>query len=405
MIDAPHPTAADRETGKPESVLAASLDTTAGSVIHYIFGYLGRVGFGGQFARTKLYVASVAITFLPLFIGASLSPLSFTVRNGTLKLPFLYDVNNMFAFLVSFPCLIILTATDQQILADALKSVQADGTIEIPDEDQYRLAALWTEYFRNWNWAAQALGAICGGIIAYLNYCTYVRPGFGFWITQNDNLLPVGYIYLYCIFLFYAVVAAYVVRNLVISWLLRDVVKSAKVHMLPLHPDKAGGLLPVGRLGLRNQYALSLVGVNVALLLTISIVFLGGEDPLLIVLMGAAVVAYLVLGPAVFMAPLLPFRNAMLKNKRCLMSEAALRIRLELDRLRQQWPEVPISKDNEELIERLRKLGTMIYELPVWPFDAETQRKFLTAYIIPIVTASYPIATTVVSFIKKAFFS
>ena len=43
----------------------------------------------------------------------------------------------------------------------------------------------------------------------------------------------------------------------------------------------------------------------------------------------------------------------------------------------------------------------MIDELPVWPFDAGTLRKFLTAYIIPLVSGvGYPVLKIVLDFAK-----
>ena len=38
-----------------------------------------------------------------------------------------------------------------------------------------------------------------------------------------------------------------------------------------------------------------------------------------------------------------------------------------------------------------------IDELPVWPFDPGTLRKFMTAYVIPIVSAGYPVAKTILA--------
>ena len=38
----------------------------------------------------------------------------------------------------------------------------------------------------------------------------------------------------------------------------------------------------------------------------------------------------------------------------------------------------------------------MINDLPVWPFDVPTVRKFLTAYLAPLVTFGFP-------FLKKGF--
>jgi hypothetical protein len=212
--------------------------------------------------------------------------------------------------------------------------------------------------------------------------------------------VPVGFVYLYCIFLFWALIPVYVFRNIAISLLLRDIVAHPQLHMLPLHPDKSGGLRPVGHLGLRNQYLLTLLGFNVVLLVMISRHYLNVPDTLYS-LMVAAVIGYLILGPLVFMAPLLPFRDGMLRNKNQLMGEVAQRLRMELDRLLAQLQSGPISKEDEELIERLRKIGAVIDELPVWPFDAGTLRKFLTAYIIPIVSSvGYPVIKAILNFAK-----
>ncbi len=69
------------------------------------------------------------------------------------------------------------------------------------------------------------------------------------------------------------------------------------------------------------------------------------------------------------------------------MSEVAQRLRIELQRLRKQLAAGQIAKEDEELIDRLRKIGALINELPVWPFDAGTIRKFGTAYFIPVLSA------------------
>jgi hypothetical protein len=47
-----------------------------------------------------------------------------------------------------------------------------------------------------------------------------------------------------------------------------------------------------------------------------------------------------------------------------------------------------VSKEDEDTIERLRKMSALVEELPVWPFDALTLRKFATAYLVPVVTSA-----------------
>jgi hypothetical protein len=371
---------------------AAAWDTTAASAIHAAFARLDRSQRADTGALFTLYLASVGVTFVPLLLAALSSPLALTMPTASVRLPFLYDCNVLFMFLVSFPCLAILTVTDQHVLARALDKVQVEGTITIAASDVEALASRWRRLFRTINLASQALGIVVGSIVTYFNYVTYTPAAVGFWIAQDGRLLAVGYVFLYCILVFYTLIPIYVVRNIAISLLLRDVVRHSELHLLPLHPDKAGGLRPVGHLGLRNQYALTLIGLNVVALVAVSVVYLAVPLPLY-GLMVAAVLAYIVLGPIVFVAPLLPFREGMLKTKSVLMCEVALRMRVELTRVRQQLATGPISKDDEELVERLRKISAIINELPVWPFDASTLRKFLTAYVIPIATSvGYPVA-------------
>ena len=377
------------------------LDTTTGSAAHALFRCLDRGGGGRALALFRLYAIAVVLTLLPLLIGAWLGPHSLVVRNAELKLPFFYDWTILFAFLVSFPCLLILTVTDQHVLDQSLKAVEAEGIIKISPEDKQRVAVRWNGRFRIVNLVGQASAAMIGASIAYINYRLFKEPSLGHWIFDGRGaLLGVGYVFLFCLFLFYALVIIYLFRNIALSLLLGDIVRHARLQLLPWHPDRCGGLRPVGRLGLRNQYALSIFGVNVVLMAWVMIHDIVGpqeEIPAsLYALMIAGVIAYLILGPIVFVAPLLPFRSGMQANKAELRSEIVQRLRTESERLRKQLPSnAAVTKEDEELIERLRKMCAAIDELPVWPFDPGTLRKFMTAYLIPIVSAGYPVAKTI----------
>jgi hypothetical protein len=97
-----------------------------------------------------------------------------------------------------------------------------------------------------------------------------------------------------------------------------------------------------------------------------------------------ASVGFLILGPIIFMAPLLPFRAGMQDAKKDWTHEVARAVRVEMERLRMQIGKNEITKPDEESIERLRKVGAAIVELPIWPFDPGTLRKFAAAYIVPV---------------------
>lgn len=94
--------------------------------------------------------------------------------------------------------------------------------------------------------------------------------------------------------------------------------------------------------------------------------------------------AYLILGPVIFMVPLLPFRAGMQNAKKEWTHEFARVVRVEIDHLREQITGNKVTEFDEKSIERLRKVRAAIDELPIWPFDPGTLRKFATAYVIPV---------------------
>jgi hypothetical protein len=357
---------------------ALTIDTTAGSLLHRLLPP----------SAWRAYAWGAAVTYLPLFLAARESGLPMATHTSTLLLPFLHDWNVAFMFLVSFPTLLALTVTDHRVIDWALHRIQSDGIVTFSTAaDPARISRVWQSRYYVLNVCAHIFGAAVGVVVAALNYRAYLPESVGFWMASGGRLHAVGALFLVCIFLFYALISIYVLRSLGACFLLRDVVSHAQLHLLPFHPDKAGGLRPVGRLGLRNEYVLSVFGINVVLLVVVSLTHLNVRSDLY-ALMYAAAAAYVILGPLVFVGPLLPFRAGMLRAKSELMGEVAQRLRVELKRLRIKLPSGEITKEDEELIDRLRKIGTVIGELPVWPFDARTLQKFLTAYVTPLLGAA-----------------
>lgn len=377
------------------------IDTTPGSWLHH-FGNLG------QLSAVRLYVSAALLTYVPLMLSALVGPAHPFHPSLGVKLPFFRDCNVAFMLLVSFPALVVFTLRDQAILAAALLRVQRDGVLTLRRESAELLAAEWSRKFKVINHVAYAIGLLTGIIIVIGNYAAYVPARVGFWIAVNGHLQLCGYGFLACIFALYTLIPIYAIRTFGISMFLRSLVRHAEqLHMLPFHPDRCGGLRPVGRLGLRNQYLLTVFALNIGTLVAMSEIYLQVPRPLYW-LIAAAVVAYIILGPLIFMGPLLSFRAGMLRTKTELMSEVAQRLRVELGRLRRHLPSGEITKEDEELIERLRKVGAVIDELPVWPFDAGTLRKFLTAYVVPLAgaligSAGYATLQKVISFAGKFF--
>lgn len=367
-----------------------TLDSTRGSALHRWRLLRGPSTSAGGPVLVRVYVLSTAVTYLPLVAAALIGSLPLIEPTSTLRLPFLHDWNIALMFLLSFPCVMVLTLTDQHALTSALARVQADGTVTISLDAADGLRSRWEQRFLIANVIGQAVGLAVGLGLVFFNYSAYAPASTGYWIADQGRLEPVGFVFLYCIFLFYAIIPVYVVRLICVSLFLRDLVAHATLRLLPFHPDRSGGLRPMGQLGLRNQYGLTVLGLNVVSLVIVSTLYLSVPTTLLGLIVTAAI-AYIILGPIVFMGPLLPFRGGMLRTKNELMGEVAQRLRVELQRLRSELAHGLITKEDEELVDRLRKVGGVIDELPVWPFDANTLRKFLTAYVLPVLGAvGYP---------------
>lgn len=369
-----------------------TLDTTAASLPHKFVHYYSHGEVKRPPSGAKAYTAATLVGYVPLLIAGLFGPLPLATQTSTLHLPFLYDWNIAFMFLVSFPTLVALTVTDQHVLTTALRQVQLDGILIVPADAAFSLASTWRHKFKFINFWAQSVGLLIGIVVAYFNFLVYTPKQVGFWMASQGRLVPQGYVLLVSICLFYALLPVYILRSLAVSLFLKDIVGHAQLHLLPFHPDRSGGLRPVGNLGIRNQYLLTVFGLNVVFLFAVTTHYLGRGGWSYAVAL-AATAAYVTLGPWVFLGPLLPFRAGMIRTKSELMSEVAQRLRVELDRLRTKMTSGTITKEEEELIDRLRKLGAVIDELPVWPFDAGTLRKFVAAYIIPLIgTLGYPLA-------------
>jgi hypothetical protein len=88
----------------------------------------------------------------------------------------------------------------------------------------------------------------------------------------------------------------------------------------------------------------------------------------------------------------------MREEKYALMSGVGDRLRLEFQAMQKKLTVQVLDKDDLEAIERLKKLAEMLNEIPVWPFDARTLRRFSTAYLFPLAVSIVTKAATVFLF-------
>ena len=204
------------------------------------------------------------------------------------------------------PCLFVLLVSDQQAFERALINVERDGVLVMSEKARHQLAERWETSFLTINLVAQAVGLLAGLACMYLLWITVKQTPI--WQVNGGQLVIAGYLSLYCIFILYFAVLVYTLRVIGFSFLLRDIATYADLFILPLHPDRSGGLRPIGHLGLRNQYPLSVMSINIILTLSmVPIVFpstpIHSIPTSVIISAVGMIVAYLILGPVVFLGP------------------------------------------------------------------------------------------------------
>lgn len=375
--------------------------TTDHSLIHQASRALSARMNNALSAPMAACLLGIGATLLPLLLVASLDLESMTqpslgaaVPAGVKGLAILHDFNVLFMLAVSLPLILFFIVTDEKLLISAVRKIIDDEIIEIKSDVALDMA--WRSRFASLNRRAQTIGVAIGLCVVYFNYLAFFQPDVGHWTMKPDGFSITGWVHLYAIFVFYWVLTVFVIRSMGIGLFLKDIVRRCNVRLVPFHPDRCGGLRPIGNLGLRNQYMLAVLGVNIVLLWFIFSHYLHLNQTINWLMMAAAI-AYCILGPLVFALPLLPFRNAMQNSRDELMGIVAKRIRSELKRIRGLLEsDAAVTREDEDLIERLQKVNSIVEQFPVWPFDARTRHKFFTAYLAPLFTSAIPVISSLI---------
>ncbi|HLO32299.1 MAG TPA: hypothetical protein VK249_24325, partial [Anaerolineales bacterium] len=203
------------------------------------------------------------------------------------------------------------------------------------------------------------------------------------WLNGSLVLLVLRYVLLIVPTTYVVIVC--ILRFIVNARVFKQLLRGVKLH--PLHPDNAGGLHPLGSYALKSTYPLALAGSIVALAVYWSIA--QGEP---FVYFYFAALAYVILAPLLFFAPLASAHSAMLGAKNDLKKKISKQFNEDYS---SAYNEISGSarglKDNLEKLEQLQKLYKIADSFPVWPFDMRTIRQFVLTMFSPI--GSFMVAT------------
>jgi len=364
-------------------------ETCKGSLFHLLFQKYTSAQPSTLGIKLSVFLfSSLVFAVLPtLIVICSEAELMFA--GAGLRLSYSGDWNVLFMFSITLPLIITLLFTERQFVPACIKKIVTTGVVEIDEEHWETLVSHWQTAYRDANVVSQFLGVAVGVVVSYYNYVVISKDGFLGWQLTNGSLNPSGWVYLlFQLPFFYYFAVFYFGRAVTTVAFLNDFSGQARVNLQVLHPDNAGGLGPIGEIGLRNQYVIAAGGVNLGFFLVIMNNLT--RDPVLGNLFVAALMFYFVGGPLGFFGPLIPFRRSMKRQKERALGRIASRISQRYAMVMAAIEERGISRTDDQELSRLKDLSALVSRMPVWPFDVVTMKRFLTAYIAPVVVLLSP---------------
>ncbi len=378
-----------------------SFDTGLGLLLHHAFAPKPPAERSFWHNGWVRFMAAALATFGVMLLVVAVSRRDVMYDTAIRKLPFAYDWNTMWQFLLTFPLLFTFLLSERTLIPDCLTALLENKILSF-NTDEKEFVDWWQKCYCVVNVGTQLIGVFVGWAVAYFNYIVTKPADWGAWQAVGGSFHLAGWIWLICLAVFYFVVSIWVGRAVTTAVFLAAVVRNATVRLVAFHPDNCGGLKPIGVLGLRNQYVLAIGGVNVLLLILVTRVL--DPSPILFGLIVAACILYVVAGPMSFLGPLLPFRSAMKQEKQKIVNRIGMALQRQYESCLQSLDKGPSDSDQREEVEQLQRFLATARKIPVWPFDTVTLRKFLAAYVVPLASliASPAISSLVGQVVTRA---
>ena len=346
-----------------------------------------------QLRPALITLIAMVVLNLPILIFATLYGLWETTPD---RIGLLHHYNWWIYRLTSIPATIFFFFWLPDGVTGVITGLKANGVLDVPNQPSQEdaLRQYVVEFDRSYSnklWAVLSLIISVGLVVlSQIPELMEIRT----WQTSHPIIFWYTVLLWGLIFFLGAMNVFRIVLS--ITWFNR-LFDRFKVDVKVLHPDKAGGLSPLGEFSVKIGYGIAVYGLAaVAGILSESYLrttqFTGPE---LSIRFLPLLVAYLVLAPIVFFLPIGAARSIMKKAKNAFIVQIA--DQFEIDTIEIQSL---LASGADELkrkldkIEQLTKLYDIAIKFPVWPFNTENLIRFLSAISSPFVVALISILVT-----------
>jgi hypothetical protein len=357
--------------------------------------------------RRVVVIAGVA--WLPLLM---LSVIGGHALGGTIKVPFLYDIEAHVRFLIALPVLVVAELIVHSRIRPAVKSFVARRIIVAEDMPKFNAAIDSAVRVRN-SVTVEVVLLILVYTLGFWIWRSHISLGTATWYAMPDgsqlHLTVAGY--------WYAFVSIPIFQFILLRWYLRFFiwfrflwqVSRLNLRLIATHPDRAAGL---GFLG-QGTYAFGpILFAQVTLLagLIASRIFYEGESLLAFKMEAGGLVVFFVV---VILSPLVLFSPLLAAAKRKGLRDYGGLGSRYVQGFEEKWIQGGASKDEELLgsgdIQSLADLGNsfaVVQEMRLVPFglkDVSRLTAAAAAPLLPLVLTILSLEELVTSLIKIFF--
>jgi hypothetical protein len=361
-----------------------------------------------ELVRRRVLVIS-CVAWLPLLM---LSLIEGHALGGTIKVPFLYDIEAHVRFLVALPILIAAELSVHLRIRVGVQQFVERGIIVSEDIPKYHAAIDSALSFRNSVTAEIAL-LILVYILGHWVWRSQTALGAASWYAILDgtalHLTLAGYWYIFVSLpIFQFILLRWYLRFLLWFWFLWRVSR-LNLYLNPTHPDRAAGL---GFLG-TSTYAFSPILVAQGALLAGLIanqIFYAGQN---LESFKVQIAGFLTLFVAVVLSPLTVFAPQLARAKRQGLGEYGLLGSRYVEAFKKKWVHGDSTASDELLgtgdIQALADLGNsyaIIQEtrlVPFGPMHVTRLAAVTAAPLLPLVLTMFSLEELVTELIKTIF--
>lgn len=338
--------------------------------------------------KTIRWLLIVIIFYWFPLIFVALSQPSLWQKSSSLDMPFLLDVALPFSQLVLTPMLIITLFRERRLVNETINQLFL-GPVEGADEKMQEDINIFYKKTNKISFIISTLASVVitilwsmealsdkniswwdyGSTISHQHfnfigwYCAILLVGF-YWILLSSTALR-------CFF-----------HYRVFRMIARK--KELNINVIPLHPDKCGGLSMVSNIVKLNQPIVLAVGlvlagnyINNIVIRKIDVFSLSNIS---------MITGFIVLSILAFILPLLPYRKAMFTAKDKLLEKISSYFEIHWKDEMKKLKNKQINQIDVQRIENLKILYDLANSMPIWPYNWANLKRFLSYSLIPILT-------------------